>query len=99
GRREGQEEAESQTEDQKPEASIGKVHAGTAALGCPVERSSAAWRDWRAMLARTGEGARAHVIRSSTMPQTIVEKIAQSHLAEGPNRPLRTGDFVSIRPF
>jgi homoaconitate hydratase len=33
------------------------------------------------------------------MAQTIVEKIAQSHLAEGPNRPLRTGDFVSIRPF
>lgn len=32
------------------------------------------------------------------MPQTIVEKIAQSHLAEGPSRPLRTGDFVSIRP-
>jgi homoaconitate hydratase len=32
------------------------------------------------------------------VPQTIVEKIAQSHLAEGPNRPLRTGDFVSIRP-
>jgi homoaconitate hydratase len=32
------------------------------------------------------------------MPQTIVEKIAQAHLAEGPNRPLRTGDFVSIRP-
>ncbi|HVO80681.1 MAG TPA: homoaconitase [Terriglobales bacterium] len=32
------------------------------------------------------------------MPQTITEKIAQSHLAEGPNRPLRTGDFVSIRP-
>jgi len=32
------------------------------------------------------------------MPQTIVEKIAQSHLAEGPNRPLRTGDFVSIQP-
>jgi len=32
------------------------------------------------------------------MSQTIVEKIAQSHLAEGPNRPLRTGDFVSIRP-
>jgi len=32
------------------------------------------------------------------MPQTIAEKIAQSHLAEGPNRPLRTGDFVSIRP-
>jgi homoaconitate hydratase len=33
------------------------------------------------------------------MAQTIVEKIAQSHLAEGPSRPLRTGDFVSIRPF
>jgi homoaconitate hydratase len=33
------------------------------------------------------------------MAQTIVEKIAQAHLAEGPNRPLRTGDFVSIRPF
>jgi len=32
------------------------------------------------------------------MPQTMVEKIAQSHLAEGPKRPLRTGDFVSIRP-
>ena len=32
------------------------------------------------------------------MPQTIVEKIAQTHLAEGPKRPLRTGDFVSIRP-
>jgi homoaconitate hydratase len=33
------------------------------------------------------------------MSQTIVEKIAQGHLAEGPNRPLRTGDFVSIRPL
>lgn len=33
------------------------------------------------------------------MGQTITEKIAQKHLAEGPNRPLRTGDFVSIRPF
>jgi homoaconitate hydratase len=32
------------------------------------------------------------------MGQTIVEKIAQSHLAEGPNRPLHAGDFVSIRP-
>jgi homoaconitate hydratase len=32
------------------------------------------------------------------MPQTIVEKIAQPHLAEGPKRPLRTGDFLSIRP-
>jgi len=32
------------------------------------------------------------------MPQTIVEKIAQTHLAEGPKRPLHTGDFLSIRP-
>jgi homoaconitate hydratase len=33
------------------------------------------------------------------MGQTIVEKIAQLHLAEGvPARPLRAGDFVSIRP-
>ena len=31
--------------------------------------------------------------------QTIVEKIAQAHLAEGPKRPLRAGDFLSIRPF
>ncbi len=33
------------------------------------------------------------------MSQTMVEKIAQSHLAEGPKRPLRAGDFVSIRPY
>ena len=33
------------------------------------------------------------------MPQTVVEKIAQTHLAEGPTRPLRAGDFVSIRPL
>jgi homoaconitate hydratase len=32
------------------------------------------------------------------MGQTIVEKVAQAYLAEGPRRPLRTGDFVSIRP-
>jgi homoaconitate hydratase len=32
------------------------------------------------------------------MAQTIVERIAQAHLAEGPKRPLRAGDFVSIRP-
>jgi homoaconitate hydratase len=32
------------------------------------------------------------------MPQTVVEKIAQVHLAEGPKRPLRTGDFISIKP-
>ena len=33
------------------------------------------------------------------MPQTVVEKIAQRHLAEGPKRPLRAGDFLSIRPY
>ena len=33
------------------------------------------------------------------MGQTVVEKIAQSHMAEGPRRALRTGDFLSIRPF
>jgi len=32
------------------------------------------------------------------MGQTVVEKIAQAHLAEGPKRALRTGDFVAIRP-
>ena len=32
------------------------------------------------------------------MRQTVVEKIAQAHLAEGPDRPLRAGDFLSIRP-
>lgn len=32
------------------------------------------------------------------MSQTIVEKIAQAHLAEGPERPLRTGDVISLRP-
>ncbi|MGA9529627.1 MAG: homoaconitase [Terriglobales bacterium] len=32
------------------------------------------------------------------MGQTIVEKIAQKHMAEGPKRPLRAGDFLSIRP-
>ena len=32
------------------------------------------------------------------MAQTIVEKIAQAHLGEGPKRPLRAGDFVSVRP-
>ena len=31
------------------------------------------------------------------MPQTIVEKIAQAHMTEGPARPLRTGDFLSIQ--
>src|SRR5450631_2403145 len=33
------------------------------------------------------------------MGQTIVEKITQSHMAEGPDRPLRAGDFLSIRPY
>ncbi|UCC74506.1 MAG: homoaconitase [Gemmatimonadota bacterium] len=32
------------------------------------------------------------------MAQTVVEKIAQEHLAEGPDRPLRAGDVVSLRP-
>ncbi len=32
------------------------------------------------------------------MSQAVVEKLAQAHLAEGPQRPLRAGDFVSIRP-
>ena len=32
------------------------------------------------------------------MGQTIVEKIAQAHRAEGPKRALRAGDFLSIRP-
>jgi len=30
--------------------------------------------------------------------QTIAEKIAQAHMAEGPARALRAGDFLSIRP-
>jgi homoaconitate hydratase len=32
------------------------------------------------------------------MGQTITEKIARTHLADGPKRPLRAGDFISIRP-
>jgi len=33
------------------------------------------------------------------MGQTVVEKVAQSHMAEGPrDRPLRAGDFLSVRP-
>ncbi len=32
------------------------------------------------------------------MGQTIAEKICQAHLAEGPDRPLRAGDFISLRP-
>jgi homoaconitate hydratase len=33
------------------------------------------------------------------MGQTIVERIAQAHMAEGPGRPLRAGDFLSVRPY
>jgi homoaconitate hydratase len=32
------------------------------------------------------------------MGQTIVEKLCQAHMAEGPNRPLRAGDMLSLRP-
>jgi homoaconitate hydratase len=32
------------------------------------------------------------------MSQTVVEKIAQLHMSEGPKRKLRAGDFLSIRP-
>src|SRR6516225_5874597 len=32
------------------------------------------------------------------MRQTIVEKISQTHMTEGPARPLRAGDFRSMRP-
>jgi homoaconitate hydratase len=32
------------------------------------------------------------------MGQTITEKIAQTHMSEGPKRLLRTGDFLSVRP-
>jgi homoaconitate hydratase len=32
------------------------------------------------------------------LAQTVVEKIAQAHLVDGPDRPVRAGDFVSIRP-
>ena len=38
------------------------------------------------------------IIKKVIANQTIVEKIAQAHLTDGPKRPLRTGDFVSIRP-
>ena len=46
------------------------------------------------------EFAREYFIREMDrhMPQTIVEKIAQSHMSQGPSRPWRAGDFVSIRP-
>jgi homoaconitate hydratase len=32
------------------------------------------------------------------MGQTIVEKIAQAHMVEGPDREIRTGDFLSVKP-
>jgi homoaconitate hydratase len=32
------------------------------------------------------------------MGQTVVEKIAQAHMTDGPHRPLRAGDFLSVRP-
>src|SRR5208337_3324032 len=41
----------------------------------------------------------ATLLKVTKMAQTIVEKIAQAHMTEGPSRPLRTEDFLSIRPF
>src|SRR5262249_47324392 len=38
------------------------------------------------------------VATEETMGQTVVEKIAQRHMKEGPPRPLRAGDFLSVRP-
>ena len=32
------------------------------------------------------------------MGQTIAEKVSQAHMTEGPSRPLRAGDVVSLRP-
>jgi len=32
------------------------------------------------------------------MSQTVVEKIAQAHMTEGPDRPLRSGDVISLKP-
>jgi homoaconitate hydratase len=37
-------------------------------------------------------------LTETSMPQTITEKIAQQHMAEGPSRALRAGDFLSICP-
>src|SRR6266436_9023197 len=47
---------------------------------------------------RASEARQDFDVERTPMPQTITEKLAQSHLAEGPTRPLRTGDFLSIRP-
>ena len=32
------------------------------------------------------------------MGQTVIEKIAQGHMTEGPDRPVRAGDVVSLKP-
>jgi len=32
------------------------------------------------------------------MPSTMVEKVARAHMVEGPARPLRPGDMVTLRP-
>ena len=32
------------------------------------------------------------------MGQTAIEKIAQDHMTEGPDRPLRAGDVISLKP-
>ncbi|HZD06364.1 MAG TPA: hypothetical protein VE173_15745, partial [Longimicrobiales bacterium] len=32
------------------------------------------------------------------MGSTVVERIARNHMVVGPNRPLRPGDFVVLRP-
>jgi len=32
------------------------------------------------------------------MGETVIEKIARAHMTEGPSRPLRAGDVVSLRP-
>src|SRR5512143_1245310 len=46
---------------------------------------------------RTGDPVR-ELSTEKDMAQTIVEKLTQAHMAEGPSRPLRAGDFLSIRP-
>jgi homoaconitate hydratase len=33
-----------------------------------------------------------------TLSQTVAEKIAQAHMTEGPDRPLRAGDVINLRP-
>src|ERR1700751_1841285 len=48
--------------------------------------------------AKSSAGVSPSPVEVTAMPQTITEKIAQTHMAEGPSRPLRAGDFLSIRP-